>query len=144
MYYSFYHQNHIKIIAIFVEFIVSVLMDTEFNLYSNIFIKQYPTLVVISYKVYQTHQMLISCKMTTHVRSPISIFFIPARGLSHVLPYIKPNERPQPSMLPPVQSDELKFDEPKSHKILRLKDLLYNMAETACIVMTEQCQCRLG
>ena len=30
-------------------------------------------------------------------------------------------------MSPHVKSDELKLDEPKSHKMLRLKDLLYNI-----------------
>ena len=34
-------------------------------------------------------------------------------------------------MMPPVESDELEFEEPKSHKILRLKDLLYNIGQSS-------------
>ena len=34
-------------------------------------------------------------------------------------------------MMPPVKSDELEFEEPKSHKILRLKDLLYNIGRSS-------------
>lgn len=52
--------------------------------------------------------------------------FLLGRGLSHVLPYIKPSKRPQPPMSPQVKFEELKCDEPRSHKVLRLKDLLYS------------------
>ena len=50
--------------------------------------------------------------------------FISERGLSHVLHYVKPIQKPQSPMSPPVRSDELNFNEPESYKVLRLNEFI--------------------
>ena len=60
--------------------------------------------------------------------------------MSHVLPYVKPNERPQPPMSPPVRPEELESKEPSSHKLLRLKNLLHNFGRSGVVFCDDRAQ----
>ena len=60
--------------------------------------------------------------------------------MSHVLPYVKPNERPQPPMSPPVRPEELESEEPSSHKLLRLKNLLHNFGRSGVVFCDDRAQ----
>ena len=55
-----------------------------------------------------------------------SVISVAGGGLSYIIPYKKPTERPAPVFDTPVQLDELNYTEPKKATVMRMKKLLYN------------------
>ena len=55
-----------------------------------------------------------------------SIFSVAGGGLSRVIAYKKPTNRPEPFFGTPVKLEELCFSEPKRATVMRMKELLYN------------------